>query len=788
MIPWKRFWCRSGEPIDLGVDGQGFLSDPEGELARFSKPNLFTLDQLFKEPCLILCGEPGIGKTTVLREKLKALKGSQREGRGMIAIDSREIPDVSFFARKTFDSADWRQWRSSNARLVLVVDGVDEGLVKIPDLVSYLTGQLREEPIERLQIILVCRSAEWPVSQGEQLISLWNRVEKSPIVESGSIKRPNPQNKQAEAKKSPLFELCPIRQCDAMLAAETWGFDKEAFIEAVYQQKVIGLATRPTTLFFLLAEFGEGGEFSGTHRELYEQGCERLSQEIDRGRAESQRALRKTTRVSTPQEIHSVAKRLAALFLVCGKTAIHIGPLEEAGAKNELHISEAADEECAEDLIFDTVASGLFTSSGPNRFAFAHQTFAECLAAQFLSRLPLIQIRRILCARDSGDEHVVPQLAEAAAWVAGRSDAFFDYLCRIEPEVLLRSDASKVQNQRKSVLVAAVLEKTNRAELFDEQSLRRFFYTLKHPGLAEQLRPYITGNTFHTVVRRMALDIAGACEVKELSDDLLQIIRDNTDDQQIRDQVAHALEDVFPHSRLSELIPLAMGQAGADPDDTIRACALRRLVPDLWTVSQALPAIRSPRNLHFFGSYRMLLKYHLPLHMRKADLSVVLPRLIRWTKCFDTLSTFENLAEAAFALALKNLDIPEIKRLAVRIWVVKQKHFHPLPQSQESPVLMLLNNNENLRREFVAAVIDDPKTPSDAFQFICGIPVSLFLQSDLEWSLNRIATAPVKRRVAWASAISNIRNPDATSKCWDLLLKRIEEIPELKAKFFWLRA
>jgi len=64
------------------------------------------------------------------------------------------------------------------------------------------------------------------------------------------------------------------------------------------------------------------------------------------------------------------------------------------------------------------------------------------------------------------------------------------YLCRIEPEALLRSDISKVQSHRKHDLIAAILEKAKRADLFDERNFGRFFSSLKHPELANQLRRY----------------------------------------------------------------------------------------------------------------------------------------------------------------------------------------------------------------------------------------------------------------------------------------------------------
>lgn len=765
LIPWKRFWSRLGGPIHIDDFSPGFLTDPEGEYAKHYNSEFFTLDQLATESCLILCGDPGIGKSTVIQQHREALKSSAGEFGTFILIDFRDVPSEAVFIRWTFDSADWQRWRASSGTLLLIIDGVDEGLVKIPGFVSFLAASLRNEPIERLKLILACRSAEWPVNEGPQLTSLFGNSEKPPI-----------------------YELRPLRQCDAELAAEKKGLKPHDFIRSVYQENVVGMAALPTTLFFLLEEFRGGGGFSGTHRELYERGCERLSREIDPRRAEALRQLRKTDRVSSPQEVYAAASRLAALLLVCGKSAIHTGQLTGADAASDLEVLQIADSTLTEDVARDAIASALFTSRGPSRFGFAHQTFAECLASQFLSSLPFPQIRSTLCARDGEQEYVIPQLAETAAWLASAREDFFDYLCQIEPEVLLRSDVSKVQNTRKAQLVAAVLEKAKRTELFDNRNISRFFNTLIHPGLADQLQPFITDKSLHTVVRRMAMSIAGDCRESSLTDTLLNVIRDTTETQHIRDHAANTLEELIPTSRLSEMIPLALGQVGKDPDDTIRGCALRKLVPSVWSVSQAIPAIRTEKNPNFIGAYWQLLHYHLPRHLKETDLHLVLRRMIRWTRCFDAMNWHGELAEAAFAMALKNLSNPEIRRLAARIWVVKNKHHHPLPSSKKSLVIKLFESDATLRRDFITAIINDTATPTDDLHVVNGFHASIFLRSDFEWALNQIVQSPSDRQPAWATLISYASHPENTSQSWDLFLQRIDEIPALKAKFEWLRA
>jgi len=762
MIPWKRFWCHFGGPIHVGHGNEGFLSDPEDKFTKYYNPNLRPLHQLLHKPCLILCGDPGSGKSTVIREAAEELKQSLGANGNLISIEFRHIPTESIFTKRTFDSLLWQQWRNSTGKLLLIIDGIDEGLIKIPDFISYLSGQLRTEPIDRLNIILVCRSAEWPQSQGLELISLW----------------------EGDPKLPPIFELCPLRQIDVELAAENWGLNKSSFIKAVYQKQISGLARLPSTLLFLLDEFRESGNFSATHRELYEKGCWRLSGELDKAKIETLRSLRRTDRIYSQQEIHRAASRLAALLLLSGKAGICTGSIEEANSNHDLHLHEGADEEITEDLLNETIASGLFTSLGINRFGFAHQTFAECLAAQVLENLSLIQIRSLLCKRDSDQEHVIPQLAETAAWLAGARIDFFDHLCVVEPEALLRSDISQIQAQRKSALTTAVLEKVRKEELFDDLSITRFLESLNHKEISHLLHPYITNKSLHYVVRRLALEIAEECRLVELCDDVLRIVCDIDDDQHVRNRSAQTLRAILPDTRLSELLPLAMGKCAPDPGDIIKSCAMIRIVPSLWSISDALPFIRTFKSEN---SHWNLLKHHIPRHIREPDLPRLLGRLIRWPKCFDSLNSFQDIAEKTFVMALKTPHESRIFQIAVRVWVIKKQYYHPLPNSDESPTMILLKSDNDLRHQFVAAILNHPKTPID-FHVTSSHTPDLLQEIDLAWALNEISACPIPRRNIWANAIWQISRPESVSHCWDLFLARIDEIAELKSKFEWLRA
>jgi predicted ATPase len=71
IFPWKRFWCSRTGTISL--NDNGFLLDPESEYAHYYHKDVVAFEKIQKTPCLVLLGEPGVGKTTTLNSEIKIL-------------------------------------------------------------------------------------------------------------------------------------------------------------------------------------------------------------------------------------------------------------------------------------------------------------------------------------------------------------------------------------------------------------------------------------------------------------------------------------------------------------------------------------------------------------------------------------------------------------------------------------------------------------------------------------------------------------------------------------------
>ena len=764
VLPWKRFWVPLGSQISCGISGQGFFDDPEAEPGFLNK-TARRLDDLVSEECLVLLGEPGLGKSIALEQAFPEINHAAGGDQTTIWIRFRDIPDASTFTRRILESFRWRSWIEGDHRLTLVLDGLDEGLIKIKNFVSFLTSELRSCPLNRLRLLVACRTADWPIAAGEHLLDLW----KSTLAKG-------------------VWELCPLRWIDAVSAAESDGVSPVDFLDQVFARNVITLAARPTTLFFLLRQFKSDGQLGGSHREIYERGVLDLCREPDPERAEANKFSEKESQIISPEKLRDGAALLAAMLVLSGRSALSTSNREDPAEKGDLNLHSLVENEKVRGSgnqlhVFASVNTALFSSGGENRVGFAHQSFAECLAARQVSNLPLVQLRRLFCGMDDNEEHVIPQLAETAAWLAGSNDDFLTHLLKIDPGVLLRSDVTRIQGNRQEQIVRAILEAFKELELFDDFDTRRFLSGLKHDRLAEQLWEYVKDDTLNVIVRRVALDIAEECKLAELNDTLLGMLSRPGVDQQVKERAARVLVKTLADEQLNKLEPLVHGSCGPDPEDQLKGYGLARLVPGYWRLSQSLAHISPPKDWQFHGAYDSFLNYRCPGYITVEDLPALLSWLVGIDQCFDVLNPFCGLAYGAMCLALRHLDQPQIRDPGIRLW--KKDLYRQ--RSHRSRELAKLWGNQSIRQSFACYILQDPQTTEHDVSHLFSFEFPLLEGSDLGWVLERLPTIDQNRQPIWAHAVWLLTMRHDITEWWDLFLQRLE-IPALKSRFSLVRA
>lgn len=771
-IPWQRFWCRLGSTIDCGQDGRGFLSDPESEFGSHQNPNLRTLNSLVPAiGPLILCGEPGIGKTSELAQLHRELNADQSPNPSILRLNARQhVGDMAELREHTVKTDRWRQWRQGNHVLTFMLDAVDEGRVRIPALVSQMAGMLENEPIERLRLILTCRSAEWPHEMGRQLLALWNL---------------------ADAEHKPLYELCPLRRIDVEQAAEIHGLPTSAFMSALWEKQIVGMATRPVTLLFLLDEFRANNAFPATRQQLYERGVRKLCSEIDPHRIEILRSLRKTESVVTLDQRVMAAQYIAATTLCSGCFSISLeDKVTPQPVEGCFPVSACSSEHGQPSLLAleEAVESALFTSVGERLHGFAHLTFAECLAAQALGRLPLRQVRSLLLQSDETGEHVIPQLGELAAWAACCNKDFCRHLLRVDPVDLLRCDAALLPDDLKSSLIDAILEGADSGKILDDYTHYTFFHTLRHPSIFTQLTPWIGEKNRSADARSIAIEIAERCQISELSDILWKVVRDDSDPA--RENAAEALCMVLPDHRVPELVVLIQNAPETDPDQSILAWSLGRLIPSHWRIRDALPYLLPRRNDSFFGSYHALLEHKLPSMLEEQDVVPVLQWIKADPRCLDSLSSRQKLAKRAVHAAIFRLNEPDVAEALCSLWLSLVDKYHVDNLAGQEDIQKMLLENVELKRQLITLLLNNLGDANSARRYmLLGHTRLLNEPEDLDWLLEEISLVDPENRRAWANIIQSMCWDDRLLvPNWDKFLSRVERVPELAERFEWLRA
>lgn len=171
-------------------------------------------------------------------------------------------------------------------------------------------------------------------------------------------------------------------------AATASGLDPDAFLRAVGEAEAVPLAIKPVTLDFLMGSYRAIGAFPLRQADLYEEGCRWLCEERNKDRLAG-----KHTGELSPDQRLAVAARVAAVTVFSNKYAVWTGVQQAVPEKEDVLVRVLAggtesvgDDEFAvgEDAIREVLGTGLFSARGPERLGWAHQTYAEFLAARYL--------------------------------------------------------------------------------------------------------------------------------------------------------------------------------------------------------------------------------------------------------------------------------------------------------------------------------------------------------------------------------------------------------------------
>ena len=713
---WKRFWGPRDGPINLA--DRGFLSDPDGEWSKYLNPGLVTFEHLPELPCAVLLGEPGIGKSWALQQENARIQGSLTAGAKLVSVDLRSFGNENRLMASLFDSDMFEGWRKGDWLLHLHLDSLDECLLRIDNVAALLADELAKQPVDRLRLRVACRTAPWPIVLERALVDLFGECH--------------------------AYELMPLRRIDVQRAAEQSGIvEPSAFLKRIDELDVSSLAIKPVTLKFLISTYRKNGDLPKDHLELYEKGCRILCEES----SDSRRSAGRTGRLS-PDERLAVASRIAAVTQFCKRFAVFTGAEADGVPAEDVFISDlsggvehAVDKvPVSTDALREVLDTGLFSSRGANRIGWAHQTYAEFLSARYYNRrkMPIEQIRPLIFHPTDQGRRLIPQLHEVAAWMSATDSEILESVANSDPEALLGAAAASFSDDQRQLVVDSVLQQASEGRTLH---LRREFFWLyrkmKHAQLLDQLRPYLRDPHKPIGARHVAIDIAWSCRVEELGPDLADIALDPAVDAGLRNSAAAAASAVGSREVRARLRPLALGEAGDDPDDELKGSGLMAIWPDFISALELFPLLTAPKQSGLSGMYSRFLYDHVIEEMAVKDLPVALEWFSKQQHRQHLPGPMDRLMDRIVQFAWDNLNEPGVASGLATAVVSRVRLYDSLLSSdKDREFANKVQQDQERRRALLVAVL--PQLSLNGATALGMLRVPIVMPSDVDWLIDRV--------------------------------------------------
>jgi hypothetical protein len=703
------------------LSDNGFLYDPDGEYGPVLNPDLVSFDRFAANPSLALLGEPGIGKSWALKSERASLESSiLAKGERALWLDLRSFGSEDRLWKALFGGEEFRNWREGTYLLHVFLDSLDECLLRIDNVASLIADQLPNEPVQRLRLRVACRTAPWPH-----------------ILEKALIESFGPEGFEA-------YELVPLRRRDVKEAAIQSGIAQpEVFLQRIEALEVVSLAIKPVTLNFLIKTFSRDGDLPKNQLELYERGCRMLCEESN----ESRLGGAQTGALDSGQRL-AIASRMAAITQFCNRFAIWSGPESGSGMKEDVTISEISggtevevgNIEVSSALVREVLDTGLFTSRGSNRIGWAHQTYAEFLAARFCKthEMPRQQIRDLIFHPTGRTKRLIPQLRQLSGWISVMVPAVQELVAQSDPESLLGTAGTNLSDEQRQSVAQIILDLSDAGRMLNlRPELYGQYVKLKYRGLATLLKPYLGDKNRRIETREVAVDIARSCELKELAADLCDIAVDLSEPIHLRIPAAAAAAELGSKENRQRLRPLAIGEAGEDPDDEMKGSGLTALWPDLINSAQLFALLSPPKNTHLSGTYSSFLYYKLRPGLQAADL----PAALEWfsSQGVRTGGSIDSVMDGIIESAWENLDQPGIPALLAKAVISRIKQQDRIMSGLDRTELekKVLVEQER-RRKLLAEILPQIEESEVYFLGYAGLPI--LHQEDFPWLIER-ATA-----------------------------------------------
>ena len=536
IFKWPRYWYPNDQNDFYIFTQFGYLNLPTEELHPYYPFVPSKLSELTDIPVLILLGDAGTGKSQSLVDERNRLQADNKNE--IIYCDLRVYGNGDQQELTELLSQEKLSKLKEGIKLWLLIDGLDE--CGLPDPSNWLIRNFINKITtqDRVYVRIACRGSSWPDELEEALHRQWQSKDDSLV------------------KK---LRLCPLREEDLRIAAQTMGLDADKFLQTVADGEAEVFAALPVTANFMLNLYSKR-QLPSHRNEIFEKGLHLICED-----SPARRNTKLKGEVSSDKRF-IIAARLSLGYILLGSNGIWNGPRVECPSNLFLsgdiygkdaydNLSSDSDEACITETLEMT---GIFTRLNQNRYQFVSRTFAEFLAAWYLSKskVPIIQKLKLLLHPES--QRLIPDIYETAGWLAALDKEFLTWLVSYEPYAALEADFATLAKGDLPALVDGLLDFAKREERhsYDRYRLSK----LNHPALHEQLVPIISNVSCSLASRALACRIVNACKLDSMGQQLVDLILNEQEDLELRELAAKILNFLDNDVAKVNLMPIARVQ------------------------------------------------------------------------------------------------------------------------------------------------------------------------------------------------------------------------------------
>ncbi|MFJ4823067.1 hypothetical protein ACIP5L_07265 [Streptomyces bacillaris] len=572
---------------------------------------------------MVVLGEPGAGKTSVLKQLTNELPHVfdtwNRDVDACLWVTGGDLTEHSYreeLGSHLLSLPSEGDPAEGAGVLTVVLDQADESPL-LPRLSRWLRRSLSGRDTGRVRFLMACRTADYPAALTSVLAEAFGACR--------------------------CVDLAPLSRAEAVALADSADVPGEELVVAAEAAGAAVLAGVPLTLELLVLTYQADGQLHARPEELFARGVARLAEDPD------PRRVKGAVITTAPQRL-TVAGRIAAWMLLSGHRTVWRGATFEAGTYDlpgdvlagGTERTAAGPFEVSPQVVEECLTTALFTAPDDGRVAFRHSSVAAYLAARYLTDRKITQQQLenlFLIGSPDGETATIPApLRETAAWLVAVNPSGGDWLATADPESLAVHSALVRSDEVRRLTVSRLLERAAQVELGDTTwQLSR--WDLRHPALADQLAdsletgPAEGASSWQSTARiRLAIQLAQEAGTTHprLADALLRLVRNDTWHQTERRLAARAAFACDPGRAVPVLVEVLDTLSGlsyaerVDPDHELRGTLLSLLWPHHLDTATMLGALRPP-SPDLYGNYAHFLR-NMPAECGHEDL----PNLLAW--------------------------------------------------------------------------------------------------------------------------------------------------------------